>query len=213
VMVLVRKPNVPDRPSESIGRRLFGNRDESFLQSRPKRGLLTPSEIRAVALAEMDLGPTSVVWDVGAGSGSVGIEAAQIASGGTVYAIEMDPEDYQLIIENAERFGVGNLVPVLGRAPDAWHDLPDPDSVFVGGSGRHIPRLLDAAYQRLRVGGRLVATMTSIDNAAEVHQLLRTKCSDVKVWMFSLARGNYQLDRVRFESVNPTFLVSVVKPA
>ena len=212
VMILVRKPHVPDRPSESIGRRLFGNPDELFLQSKPKRGLLTPSEIRSVALSEMDLGPGSVVWDVGAGSGSVAVEAAQIASDGTVYAIEMDPEDYQLIIQNAERFGVGNLKAVLGRAPEAWQDLPDPDSIFVSGSGRHIPRLVEAAYQRLRVGGRLVATMTSIDNIAEVHQTLRGRLPDVKVLMLNLARGNYQLDRVSFESVTPTFLVSVVKP-
>ena len=212
VLILIRKPHVPDRPSESIGRRLFGNPDESFLQSKPKRGLLTPAEIRAIALSEMDLGPTSVVWDIGAGSGSVAVEAAQIASGGTVYAIEMDPEDQQLIIENARRFEVANLVPVLGRAPEAWRDLPDPDSVFVDGSGRQVSRLVDAAYQRLRIGGRLVATMASIDNVAEVHQLLRGYTADVKVWMVSLARGTYQLDQVRFESLNPTFLVALVKP-
>ncbi|MEN6493934.1 MAG: precorrin-6y C5,15-methyltransferase (decarboxylating) subunit CbiE [Thermoguttaceae bacterium] len=212
VMILVRKPHVPDRPSESIGRRLFGNPDEAFLQSKPKRGLLTPSEIRCMALAEMDLGPASVVWDIGAGSGSVAVEAAQIASTGTVYAVEMDPEDHQLIQENAKRFGVTNLVAILGRAPEAWQDLPAPDSVFVGGSGRGISRLVDAAYQRLKAGGRLVATMVSIDNVAEVHQLLRGYCPDVKVWMTNLARGNYQLDRVRFESLNPTFLIAVVKP-
>ena len=78
VMILTRKPDVPDRPSEMIGKRLFGNPDESFLQTKPKRGLLTAAEVRAMALAEMDLGPTSVVWDVGAGSGSVAIEAAQM---------------------------------------------------------------------------------------------------------------------------------------
>jgi len=212
VMILVRKPHVPDRPAEFIGRRLFGNPDEVFLQSRPKRGLLTPGEIRAMALAEMDLGPSSVVWDIGAGSGSVAIEAAQVASSGTVYAIEMDPEDHQLIVENARRFGLSNLVPVLGRAPEAWQDLPDPDSVFVGGSGRGVGRLVEAAYERLRVGGRLVATMGSIDNVADVHQLLRRLCNDVKAWMIHLARGTYQLDRLRFESLNPTFLVAVVKP-
>jgi len=212
VMILVRKPHVPDRPSELIGRRLFGNPDEAFLQSKPKRGLLTPAEIRAMALAEMDLGPSSVVWDIGAGSGSVAVEAAQIASQGTVYAIEMDPEEHQLIIRNAERFEVSNLVPVLGRAPEAWHDLPNPDSVFVGGSGRGISRLVEAAYERLRVGGRLVATMTSVDNLSEVQRLLRGLCPDVKVWMVNFARGNYQLERVRFESANPTFLVAVVKP-
>jgi len=213
VMILVRKPEVPDRPSEMIGRRLFGNPDEAFLQTKPKRGLLTPGEIRAMALAEMDLGPASIVWDIGAGSGSVAIEAAQIASDGTVYAIEMDPEDHQLIIQNAKRFGVANLVPVLGRAPEAWEDLPQPDSVFVGGSGRGISRLVDAAYGKLREGGRLVATMGSIDNVAEVHQVLRRRCPHVKVWMVNLARGYHQMDRVRFESLNPTFLVAVVKPS
>ena len=213
VLILVRKPEVPDRPSERIGRRLFGNPDNAFLQSKPKRGLLTPAEIRAMALAEMDLGPASVVWDIGAGSGSVAVEAAQIASQGTVYAIEMDPDDHQLIVQNAQRFGVANLVPVLGRAPEAWQDLPQPDSVFVGGSGRGISRLVDAAYDKLRSGGRLVATMGSIDNVAEVQQVLRGHCPDVKVWMVNLARGYYQMDRVRFESLNPTFLVAVVKPS
>ena len=212
VMILVRKPGVPDRPAELIGRRLFGNPDDAFLQTKPKRGLLTPAEIRAMALAEMDVGPASVVWDIGAGSGSVAVEAAQIASGGTVYAIEMDPDDHQLIIANAQRFGVGNLVPVLGRAPEAWADLPDPDSIFVDGSGRGICRLLDASYQRLRKGGRLVATMGSIDNLVESHHALNAHAPDVKVWMVNVARGNYQLESIRFESLNPTFLMAVVKP-
>lgn len=212
VMILVRKPHMPDRPSEAVGRRLFGNPDELFLQTKPKRGLLTPGEVRSMALAELDLGPASVVWDIGAGSGSVAIEAAQIASGGTVYAIEMDPGDHQLIQENAKRFRVMNLVAILGRAPEAWRDLPDPDAVFVGGSGRGIWRLVDGAFGRLRPGGRLVATMGSIDNLAEVHRVLRGHGPDVKVWMINIARGNYQLERVRFESLNPVFLVSVVRP-
>jgi precorrin-6Y C5,15-methyltransferase (decarboxylating) len=212
VMVLVRKPHVPDRPSEAIGRRIFGNPDEVFLQSKPKRGLLTPAEIRTIALAEMDLGPASIVWDVGAGSGSVGIEAAQLARHGTVYAIEMDPDDHQLIVENARRFGLTNLVPILGRAPEAWSNLPDPDAVFVGGSGRGICRLVEAAYQRLRQGGRLVATMSSIDNLAETHHMLHAHGLDVKVWLIHIARGNYQLERIRFQALNPVFLVSIVKP-
>lgn len=211
VMILVRKPHVPDRPAELIGKRLFGNPDESFLQSKPKRGLLTPTEIRVIALSEMDLGPSSVVWDIGAGSGSVAIEAAQIASSGTVYAIEMDPDDHQLIQANARRFSVKNLVPVLGQAPEAWSGLPDPDAVFVGGSGRGVSGLVDAAYGRLKVGGRLVVTMGSIDNVSQTHQLLHGYRLDVKVWMLHFARGNYQLERVRFESLNPTFLISAVK--
>ncbi len=212
VMVLVRKPHTPDRPRELVGRRLFGNPDDLFLQSKPMRGLLTPAELRAMALAQLDLGPGSVVWDIGAGSGSVAVEAAQIAAAGEVYAIEMDPEEHQLIVENARRFDVKNLKPILGRAPEAWDNLPDPDAIFIGNSGLRIARLVDAAYQRLRRGGRLVVTMGSIDNVAEVHQLLRAYSTGVNVWMLNLARGNFQFDRVRFESIPPTFMVAIVKP-
>lgn len=213
VMILVRKPNVPDRPASMIGRRRFGNPDELFLQSRPKHGLLTPSEVRAIALAEMDLGPTSVVWDVGAGSGSVSIEAAQLSTAGTVYAIEMDPEDHQLIGANADRFGVTNLVRILGQAPDAWRDLPDPDAIFVGGTGRHVADIVEQAFARLRPGGRIVAHVGSLEGIAEVHAALVRAAGDADVWLMQLARGNCQLERLRFESLNPSFLVRGVKAA
>ena len=98
-----------------------------------------------MALAQMDLGPASIVWDIGAGSGSVSIEAAQIARRGTVYAVEMDPDDHQLISANAERFGIKNLVPVLGRRRMPGARCPIPISIFVGGSGREINRLVDLA--------------------------------------------------------------------
>ena len=101
VMILARRADAPDRACEAGEFRLFGNPEEAFLQSKPKVGLLTPAEVRAMALSAMDLRPTSDVWDVGAGSGSVGIEAAQIANAGTTYAIEMDTEDCQLISANS----------------------------------------------------------------------------------------------------------------
>ncbi|HEY1600083.1 MAG TPA: precorrin-6y C5,15-methyltransferase (decarboxylating) subunit CbiE [Pirellulales bacterium] len=212
VMILVRKPDAPDRPSEEIGRRLFGNPDEAFLQSKPKQGLLTTSEVRTIALAQLDLRAMSTVWDIGAGSGSVAIEAAQIAAGGKTFAIEMDQEDHTLILDNAARFGVRNLVPILGRAPEAWANLPDPDAIFVGGSGREISRIVDLAYDRLRPGGRLVANTGSIENLADVHATLHRRAGEVRVWMVNIARGTYQLERVRFDALHPTFLLSVVKP-
>jgi len=211
VLILIRKPDVPDRPAAMVGRRLFGNPDEAFLQSKPKRGLLTPAEVRAIALARLDIGPTSTVWDVGAGSGSVAIEAAQIASSGAVYAIEMDPEDYALIASNAERFGVRNLTPVLGKAPEAWQGLPAPDAVFVGGTGRQVRRIVELAFEPLRAGGRLVANVGSIDNLAAVREVLLSKAGDVDVLMINIARGNDQLERLHFEAMHPTFLVSAVK--
>ncbi|MBC8352409.1 MAG: precorrin-6y C5,15-methyltransferase (decarboxylating) subunit CbiE [Planctomycetes bacterium] len=211
VLVLIRDPNVPDRPSQRIGLRLFGNPDETFLQSKPKRGLLTPAEVRVMALAEMDIGPASVVWDVGAGSGSVAVEAAQIASGGSVYAIEMEAEDHQLITENAQRFGATNLTAILGQAPEAWDGLPDPDSVFIGGTGRAVASIAKDAFAKLRKGGRVVVNVGSIENVGVVHEALRECAGDANVWMFNIARGTQQLVRMRFESLNPTFLISAVK--
>jgi len=211
VLILVRKPDVPDRPLSLFGKRVFGNPDEAFLQSKPKRGLLTPREIRSIVLAELDVGPSSVVWDVGAGSGAVSVEAAQLARDGHVYAIEMDPDDVKLIQENARRFGVTNLTPVLGRAPEAWEGLPDPDCVFIGGSGRQVVGLCEAAYGRLRIHGRIVVTMGSLENVVDVHSFLRQRTNRLNVLMVNLARGFYQFDRVRFQSLNPTFVVSAMK--
>jgi precorrin-6Y C5,15-methyltransferase (decarboxylating) len=211
VMILVRKPDVPDRPTSMVGRRLFGNHDDAFLQSKPKHGLLTSAEVRTIALAEMDVGSASIVWDVGAGSGSVAVEAAQISQNGHVYAIEMDAEDYQLISANAERFGTTNLTPILGNAPDAWADLPDPDAIFVGGTGRTIGRIVEEAYERLRLSGRLVANVASIENVASVSEVLRRLSGDAGVWMISISRGVHQFERLRFESLNPTFLIGAVK--
>ncbi len=212
VMILVRKARVADKPGQ-VGTRLFGNPDECFLQSRPKRGLLTPAEVRSLALAELQLRPTSEVWDVGAGSGSVGLEAARIARDGRVHAIEMDPDDQALIRENAARFGVMNLNPVLGRAPEAWASLPDPDAIYVGGSGRDVAMLVEQAWIRLKSGGRLVTACNSIENLAAMHSLLRSRSLDAAYWMVNIARGIEQLDRIRFEAINPTFLIAATKPA
>jgi len=213
VLILVRDPDAPDRPSDALGRRLFGNPDDAFLQSKPKTGLLTPAEVRCLALSELDLGATSVVWDIGAGSGSVAVEAACLAKAGVVYALEMDAEDYELIKQNAERFGANNLRPVLGRAPEAFTEFDDPDAVFVGGTGRDVSSIVEQAYARLKPGGRLVTNVASIDGVSDVHRTLHALAGHVNVLMINLARGTFQMERVRFDALNPSFLLSVVKPS
>jgi precorrin-6Y C5,15-methyltransferase (decarboxylating) len=211
VMILVRDPDAPDRPREAVGRRLFGNPDEAFLQSKPKYGLLTPAEVRAIALAQMDIAPSSIVWDVGAGSGSVSIEAAQMAPDGHVYAIEMDAEDHGLIRQNADRFGVANVTAVLGRAPEACDELPDPDAVFIAGGGREVTRISEYAFSRLRPHGRLVVNIVSIDHLAELRNALARKTRDIHIWLVNLSRTTDQLDRLSFDPLKPSFLLAVTK--
>ncbi len=207
VIVLVRHPNVPDRPANMQGKRLFGNPDECFLQSRPKRGLLTQSEVRVIALAEMDLGAGSVVWDVGAGSGSVAIESAQLAPAGRVYAIEMDAADYNLLVENSCKFGTENITPILGEAPAAWAELPAPDAIFVGGTGRSVVKLVQSAWEQLKDDGRLVVNVASLDNLTSVDQALRELRCEPRILMINLSRSQQQFDSLRLESANPSFLI------
>ncbi len=160
----------------------------------------------------MELQPESIVWDVGAGSGSVAIEAAQLTPYGTIFAIEMDAADFGLVTENARRFGVGNLQPILGEAPMAFEKLPDPDAVFLDGTGRNLCELARHAWKRLKAGGRLVANVTTLDNVASLESLLHDELRvEPHVWMIQVSRSNLQLGRARLESSNPTFLIKAVK--
>ena len=214
VLILVRKPNRPDRTVRGPGAHMvFGNPDTAFAQSQPKRGLITHAEVRAIALSQLDIRATSTVWDIGAGSGSVAIEAAQLANQGQVFAIEPEPADVSLIQANAESFGVPNIQVVVGRAPEVLGGLPEPDAVFVGGTGRQVDAVLEVAFLHLKEGGRLAVNVATIDGLSTAHLTLKRLADEVAIWQINVARGIEQMDRVRFESMNPTFLLVAVKRA
>lgn len=214
VLILVRKPNRPDRTGRGAGQHMvFGNPDTAFAQSQPKRGLITHAEVRAIALSQLDIRATSTVWDIGAGSGSVAIEAAQLANQGQVFAIEPEPADVALIQANAESFGVPNIQVAVGRAPEVLEGLPDPDAVFVGGTGRQVDAVLEAAFLHLKEGGRLAVNVATIDGLSTSHVTLKRLADEVAIWQINVSRGIEQMDRVRFESMNPTFLLVAVKRA
>jgi precorrin-6Y C5,15-methyltransferase (decarboxylating) len=210
-MILKRKPGRPDQQAAPSRFRRFGNPDDVFAQSRPKSGLITQAEVRALALAQMDVQPGSVVWDIGAGSGAVAIEAAQLSLPGMVYAIEQDAADYHLICANAETFGVRNLTAVHGTAPAVFIGLPAPDAIFVGGTGHEVARLLDAAFTALRPGGRLVVNVATLESLSAIYETLKKRAGPVQVLLINVARGTEQLETLRFEAVNPTFLLWVGK--
>ena len=188
----------------------FGNPDDVFAQSRPKSGLITQAEVRAIALAELDVQPASVVWDIGAGSGAVAIEAAQLATAGMVYAIEQDAADYHLILANAEMFGVKNVKAVQGTAPAVFAELPAPDAVFVGAT-KEVTGLVEPAYAALRPGGRLVVNVAMLERLSAIYQQLKALAHPVEVLLVNVARGQEQMETVHFEAVNPTFVLSVIR--
>ena len=122
--------------------------------------MITKAEIRAVALGKLALPAAGVLWDVGAGSGSVAVECACLAPGLRVFAVERNPGDAARLRENARGTGI---VVVEAEAPAALAGLPDPDRVFVGGGGLDV---LESVVDRLRPGGLVVATYAALDRAA-----------------------------------------------
>jgi precorrin-6Y C5,15-methyltransferase (decarboxylating) len=212
VMILRRKPGRPDQQRAPGRFRRFGNPDDVFAQSRPKSGLITQAEVRAIGLAQLDIQPAGVVWDIGAGSGSVAIEAAQLAHPGMVYAIEQDAADYHLILANAQTFGISNLTAIHGTAPAVFAGLPAPDAIFVGGTGHEVARLLEATYAALRPGGRMVVNVATLETLSATYAVLKKLVAPVEVLLVNLARGTPQLETLRFEAVNPTFLLAVSRP-
>ena len=210
VMILKRKPGRPDQRRTPTRFRRFGNPDDVFAQSRPKSGLITQAEVRAIALAQLDIHPGDVVWDIGAGSGSVAIECAQLAQPGFVFAIEQDAADYHLILANAEMFGVKNVKAVHGSAPAVFAGLPPADAIFVGAT-KEVTTLLEAAFRALRPGGRLVVHVATLERLHAIYEQLKALTNAVQVLLVNMARGMEQMESLRFEAVNPTFMLSVAK--
>ena len=133
-----------------------------------RAGMITKSEVRAVVLAKLQLPATGVLWDVGAGSGSVAIDAAHLSPALRTFAIEQHAEDAARIRTNTSQHGVATET-VNKMAPDAFTALPDPDRIFIGGGGLDV---LAAARARLRPDGIVVATFASLDRAAAAARLL-----------------------------------------
>jgi precorrin-6B C5,15-methyltransferase / cobalt-precorrin-6B C5,C15-methyltransferase len=193
VLVLTKKAETPTHEQREWS---FGIPEEAFYQRQPLKGLITKTEVRVISLAKMRLRPGNVVWDIGAGSGSVSVEAALL--GATVWAVEKNKEDCDIIRRNIEKFNTPQVTVIHGIAPAVLADLPDPDAVFIGGSGGEMSELVRICRDRLLPGGRLVINVATMENLGEV------PARDVT--LVQISRTRPILDLHRFEALNPVFI-------
>ncbi|GGY15829.1 precorrin-6y C5,15-methyltransferase (decarboxylating) subunit CbiE [Massilia dura] len=188
----------------------FGLADAGFVQRQPDKGLITKQEVRAVSLARLQLRDDSVVWDIGAGSGSVGLEAARLCPLGHVYAIEKNEADHAIAGQNHAAFGVGNYSLYHGKAPDGLDAWPDPDAVFIGGSGGELAALVAGIVARLRPGGTLVMNFVTLENLATATAALQELEVHGVSWdvvQLQAARSKPILHMHRMAAENPVWIV------
>ena len=169
---------------------------------------MTKQEVRAVALAKLRLTATDTVWDVGAGTGSVSIEAALVARAGSVWAVERNAAGVRLIRENADAFGCGNVHAVPGVAPEALAKLPVPDAVFVGGSAGELPSIVEAALEK-NSQVRLCVPCVTVETLTEACALLSgSRFKGFEACQVSAARAEAVGSHHLMKAQNPVFLVS-----
>ncbi len=184
---------------------IFGFGESAFAH---EAGLITKMEVRAVALALLGLVPGQVLWDIGAGTGSVSIEASRIAAPGRVFAVEKNESRYAMLIENLEKFGATGVEAVCGGAPRALENLPPPHRVFIGGSGDALDEILEAVCARLLPGGRVVQTVVVLETLDRVRRFWTERGWEVSVTQLQVSRSVPTGKDLRLDALNPVFIVS-----
>lgn len=170
---------------------------------------MTKEEVRTLAVSKLRPRRDSVIWDVGAGTGSVSVECALAASEGTVWAVERSAEGVRLLECNRERFGVSNLRIVEGIAPEALQSLPAPDRVFLGGSGGGLEGILDLIWAK-NPKARVVLTAVTLETLSKLTDYLRARPRlSMELVQLSVARAEILGSHHLLRAENPIFLVTL----
>jgi precorrin-6Y C5,15-methyltransferase (decarboxylating) len=170
-------------------------------------GMITKRDARILTISRLGCGNNQVLWDIGAGSGSISIEAARLYPGIEVYAVEKNRERFTQLEKNIKKFHTAGVKAILGNAPAALKKLPCPHSVFVGGSGGNLPAILQEVKKRMSKNGNLVVNCITITTLSQVLQLF-------KKWHWNYTAASVQIAHLKaedqpeiFRAENPLFIV------
>ncbi len=177
-------------------------------------GLLTKKEIRVNILAMLASKPGDIAWDIGAGCGGVCIEWSLWNRSGHIYAVEKNSQRSTLLGQNREKFGVqSNLHLIEGAAPEILVSLPDPDAVFVGGSGGDLASILTAVWERLNVQGRLVVSTVTEESRCILYNFMRNISAVEECIELTVRRSEELADRRILRPALPVLLIRLEKNA
>jgi len=188
----------------------IGIDDEEFSQRKPDKGLITKKEIRVLSLQAMQLQKDSIIWDVGTCTGSMAIEAGKLAPEGQVFAVEKTAPDLENCLQNQQKFRV-DITAIHSKAPAGLEDFPDPDAIFIGGTGGEMVELLQLCCTRLKQNGRIVLNAATIENLYKAVEAFKACGYAVDILQAQLARSKPILDMTRFVPLNPIYIISAYR--
>ncbi|HBH74533.1 MAG TPA: bifunctional cobalt-precorrin-7 (C(5))-methyltransferase/cobalt-precorrin-6B (C(15))-methyltransferase [Synechococcales bacterium UBA10510] len=204
LVLLIAEPPAPPANPEDMP--LFGLADGLWLQHADRPGLMTKREVRVQLLADLELPARGVLWDLGAGVGSIGLEALRLRPSLELWALERRGGSAALIAANAERLGVRPASIQEGQAPEALSGFPDPDRVVIGG-GRERQAVLQAVLARLRPGGLVVIPLATLEALAELKAPLEASGLRISVSQHQSWRGAPLADGTRLAPMNPVLVL------
>jgi len=203
ILILIKtyEPNLKQYP-------LIGIDDEEFQTSKK---LITKQEVRAVTLSKLQLQDDLVMWDIGAGSGSVSIEASNLLPNGRIFALERNPQCVAFINENLQKFCTRNVKLIEAYAPDGLEDLPDPDRVFIGGAGGKLEEIIDLVDKRLKPEGLIVLNAVTLDTLTKSVEFLEDHGYFVEATCVNISKTRKLTEFKLFEAHNPVYIIAARK--
>jgi precorrin-6Y C5,15-methyltransferase (decarboxylating) len=187
---------------------IMGIDDDEFHTAKK---LITKQEIRAVTLAKLQLQNDLTLWDIGAGSGSVSIEAGNLMPNGKIFALEKNPQYISFLRDNLKKFAARNVLLVEAFAPEGLDDLPDPDRVFIGGSGGMLEDIIEAVDRRLKPEGVIVLNAVTLDTLTKAVEFLEDHGYTVEVVCVNVAKTRGLTEYKMFEAHNPVYVITAGK--
>jgi len=201
LVILKRKSDT----TPGLPRLCLGMPDDAF---KHERGLVTKKEIRAVALSKLQLSPEHTLWDLGAGSGAVSIEASVLLHRGKIIAVEQKAARVAHIRANIQRLGVTNMDAVQAILPDGLDCLPHPDRIFIGGGGRRLDLIIKAAASFMSPGGIMVVNTVLLSNLERTLEIMRAQGFEAEAVQVQVNLTKSMPWSERFEAGNPVWIIS-----
>lgn len=169
---------------------------------------MTKEEVRAVVVSKLRLKKDSVVYDIGAGTGSISIEMAAQSTNIKVFAVERKETGVNLITKNKKKFTLDNIEVVQGSAPKIIESLPEPDRVIIGGSGGHLKSILNLLDNKLKEKGRLVITAVTLNTLNLALDCLENLNYNLDICNIAVTRTREVANYHMFNALNPIYIIS-----